>query len=85
MGKLMLGAMLQIELAPPLKISDNTELASPPVAVSDMVGKNAARAAPIFALADFKSCSADNTSGRTNNTSDDTPAGTSVTKLSLPP
>ena len=49
----------------------------PALAVSVMRGKNAARAAPMFALAAISACSAWRTSGRRSSTSDGRPTGSS--------
>ena len=63
----------------------NAVLASPSMLVSEMVGKNAARAAPTLAFADFNWCSASTTSGRSSNTLDDRPAGTLAIPASSAP
>ena len=43
---------------------DNPMVAAPALAVSEMLGKNAARAAPMWALAALSCCSATKMSGR---------------------
>ncbi|MNT09121.1 hypothetical protein D3C72_1438900 [compost metagenome] len=60
---------------------DSWRLAVPAEAVSEMLGKNAARAAPISALADSRRCSAARMSGRFWSRSEGKPAGTSATSL----
>jgi hypothetical protein len=75
-GRLMRGAKLQA----PLPLSNRLLrllLATPVEAVRLMLGKKAARAAPILALAPASWCSAASTSGRRVSTSDGRPAGRS--------
>ncbi len=62
---------------PPLNRPESSVLAVPAPAVSEMRGKKAARAAPMFAFADSSCSSAWSTSGRCTSTSEGTPAGTS--------
>lgn len=64
---------------------DNASLPRPALAVNEMVGKKAARAAPISALAALSVCSAGSTSGRCNNTRDSSCAGNgaSATPVSI--
>ncbi|MCY1177583.1 hypothetical protein D9M73_178970 [compost metagenome] len=52
----------------------------PALAVRLMLGKNAARAAPMLALAAFSWCSASRMSGRRCSRSDGRPAGTSASR-----
>ncbi len=72
----MLGANDQTP-APWLNNEESSPLPTPPLAVRLIDGKNAARAEPILALADFRLCSACSTSGRFINTCEETPAGRS--------
>ncbi len=59
-------------------------LAVPTLAVSEMRGKKAARAAPMLALAAISCCSAWRTSGRRISTSDGSPAGSVGAAAALP-
>ena len=70
----MLGANDQVRL-PPVNSRFSSVDPVPIVPVRLMLGKNAARAAPILALACFKACSAARMSGRWSMTSELSPAG----------
>src|SRR3546814_1748120 len=61
-----LGATVQVSLPPPKRF-DRPRLIVPATAVSDILGKKAARAAPILALAARSRLSASAMSGRRNN------------------
>ena len=74
MGTLMLGMKVQVP-RPPSNRLESESLERPVVAVSEMVGKKAARAAPMLALAAFSVCSAASTSGLSSSTFDDRLAG----------
>ncbi|MNZ21524.1 hypothetical protein D3C78_385980 [compost metagenome] len=63
MGRFIWGMKVQVPV-PPSNSPLSWLLAVPAVAVSEMVGKKAARAAPILALAAFRLCSAASMSGR---------------------
>jgi hypothetical protein len=63
---------------PLLNRPDSSLLAVPKLAVSEIRGKNAARAAPMLALAAISCCSAARMSGRRIRSSDGRPAGTSI-------
>ncbi|KFA27168.1 hypothetical protein OC00_03850 [Xanthomonas vasicola] len=82
-GKLTLGE--NDHVWSPSNRLDNASLPRPTSAVNEMVGNNAARAAPISALAALSVCSADSTSGRCNNTRDSSSAGNgaSATPVSI--
>ncbi|CAB3975381.1 hypothetical protein BLA3211_08457 [Burkholderia aenigmatica] len=66
---------------PALNRPPSVGLAVPNAAVSEIFGKNAARAAPMFAFAASSDCSACITSGRRVSRSDGRPAGTSVSRF----
>ena len=57
---------------------ESAVLARPAKPVSEIDGKNAARAAPMFALADWRACSAARMSGRRWSSSDGRPTGIAV-------
>ncbi len=76
MGSMAWGASIQLP-EPPLNRSDSALLAVPALAVRAMRGKNAARAAPMLALAAISCCSAWRMSGRRSSRSDGMPSGTS--------
>src|SRR3546814_1294224 len=61
-----LGATVQVSLPPPKRF-DRPRLIVPATAVSDILGKKAARAAPMLALAARSRLSASAMSGRRNN------------------
>src|SRR3546814_8572852 len=65
---------------PPLNRPDRSGLKVPALAVRLMLGKNAARAAPMLALAASRLRSAWRMSGRRCNRSDGNPAGTSLSR-----
>ncbi len=66
---------------PLLNRPESSVLAVPKLAVSEMRGKKAARAAPMLALAAISCCSAARMSGRRISSSDGRPAGTSTVEL----
>ncbi|MCY1457681.1 hypothetical protein D9M71_749980 [compost metagenome] len=68
---------------PPLNRPDRSGLRVPALAVRLMLGKNAARAAPMLALAALRLCSAWRMSGRRCSKSDGRPAGTSANRSSF--
>ena len=74
----MLGAKVHVRLLPRNKPLNSVE-PMPMVLVKLILGKNAARAAPILALACFKACSAARISGRLSKTSELKPAGSLLT------
>ncbi|MCY1530406.1 hypothetical protein D9M68_655910 [compost metagenome] len=76
-GTVIWGTKLQAP-EPPSNRPPRLALAVPAEPVRLMVGKNAARAAPIFALAPFNWCSAARMSGRRASRSDGSPAGSVV-------
>jgi len=76
MGNAIFGAKLQTP-EPSLKRPERSALAVPMAAVSEILGKKAARAAPMLALAALSWCSAARTSGRCSRISDERPAETS--------
>ncbi|MNE61945.1 hypothetical protein D3C80_1571950 [compost metagenome] len=79
-GRLICGWNSQVP-EPPLNSPDRSLLSEPALAVRLMLGKNAARAAPMLALAAFNWCSAWRMSGRRCSRSDGRPAGTSASRL----
>ena len=87
MGSSSDGAMVKPQ-EPFLNRPDSSPLAVPACAVREMRGKNAARAAPMLALAPISCCSAWRMSGRRVSSSDGTPAGSGAiagASASLPP
>src|ERR1700686_5785024 len=79
-GKVIWGEKLQTCVPEP-KSPESWELVEPIEPVRVMVGKNAARAAPMFAFAAFNVCSASRMSGRHCTRSEGSPAGLLVTRL----
>ena len=77
-GSSSCGAKRPVANEPPWNRPDSSLLAVPTLPVSVMRGKNAARAAPMLALAAISCCSAWRTSGRRSSTSDGRPAGRSA-------
>ena len=82
-GTLICGAKVQVPVPAPRKSCENSELVVPTEHVSVILGKNAARAAPMLALAAFSVCSACRMSGRSCTSSDGNPAGMSSQKLGV--
>ena len=80
MGTVTCGEKLQTPVPPPNSFS-NSALVDPTEAVIVMVGKNAARAAPMLALAALSVCSASKISGRCCSNSEGSPAGMSASRL----
>ncbi|MCY1539549.1 hypothetical protein D9M68_751400 [compost metagenome] len=78
-GRLICGWNNQLP-EPPSNRPDSSLLMLPALAVRLILGKNAARAAPMLALADLSWCSAWSRSGRRCNRSDGKPAGTSASR-----
>ncbi len=76
-GRLIDGWNSQVPL-PPLNSPDSSVLALPARAVRPMLGKNAARAAPMSALAALSWCSAARMSGRRCSRSEGRPTGSSA-------
>ena len=83
MGSTAWGASVQPH-EPLLNRPDNALLAVPALAVRAMRGKNAARAAPMLALAAISCCSAWRMSGRRSSRSDGMPSGTSRSATAPP-
>ncbi len=81
-GRLTDGAKLQV-LLPPLNKPDSAVLDEPELAVSEIVGKKAARAAPMSAFEPCSVCSAASTSGRCCSSVEGSPAGTSTSALAV--
>ncbi len=76
-GTVICGTKLQAP-EPALNSPPRLALAVPALPVRLMVGKNAARAAPMLALAPLSWCSAARMSGRRASSSDGRPAGSAV-------
>ncbi|GAO04428.1 hypothetical protein PSR1_03322 [Anaeromyxobacter sp. PSR-1] len=78
MGRSMRGENAQVP-EPAVNRFDSSVEAVPTEAVSEIDGKNAARAAPMLALAALSWCSAERMSGRRCRRSEGRPAGSSAT------
>ncbi|MOA05926.1 hypothetical protein D3C78_1255390 [compost metagenome] len=76
-GRLICGWNSQVPL-PPLNSPDSSLLVVPARAVRLMLGKNAARAAPMSALAALSACSAWRMSGRRCSSAEGSPTGSSA-------
>ncbi|MNN59833.1 hypothetical protein D3C81_1749810 [compost metagenome] len=76
-GRLICGWNNQVP-EPPLNRPSRSGLKVPALAVRLMLGKNAARAAPMLAFCALSKCSASRMSGRRCNRSDGKPSGTSL-------